>query len=92
MSSSDSYTKEEDNIDNDDPDSIDSDMLVSLSSSVCHIWNKIQIHINTNFSVTGWMLCVIPHIRKYEKYHSDSAHRKQVNNVIKAFFDGVPEE
>ena len=38
------------------------------------------------------MLCVIPHIRKYENDHSDSDHRKQVNNVIKPLFSGASEE
>ena len=38
------------------------------------------------------MLCVIPHIRKDAKYHSDRNHRKQVNNVIKTLFSGSSEE
>ena len=38
------------------------------------------------------MLCVIPHIQKYAKYHSDSYHSKQVNNVIKKLFHGVAED
>ena len=61
--SSDSDTEdEEENIDTDDPDTIVSDMLESLSSTVCNLWQKIQLHINTDFAVTGWMLCVITHI------------------------------
>ena len=70
----------------DDPDSSDSDMLESLSFSVCNLWQKRQLHINTDFVVTGWTLCAIPHIRKDAKYHSDSDHRKQVNNVINKLF------
>ena len=38
------------------------------------------------------MICVIPHIRKDSKSHSDSDHRKQVNNVIKNIFSGSSEE
>ena len=38
------------------------------------------------------MLCVIPHIRKDAKYHSDRNHRKQVSNVIKRLFYGSSEE
>ena len=38
------------------------------------------------------MLYVIPHIQKDAKNHSDSDHRKQVNNVIKTLFHGLPEE
>ena len=75
-SSSDIDNEEEDKIDTDDPDSSDSDMLESLSYLVCSLWQKSQLHINTYFAVTGWMLCVIPHICKYVKDHSDSYHRK----------------
>ena len=38
------------------------------------------------------MLCVIPHIRKDAKDHSDRNHRKQVNNIIKRLFSGSSEE
>ena len=38
------------------------------------------------------MLFFIPHIRKDAKDHSDSDHRKQVNNVIKTLFSGASEE
>ena len=89
---SDSDTEDEENIDNGYPEIIDSDMMVILSSLVCTLWQKIQIHINTNFSVTGWILCFIPHICKDAKYHSYSYHRKQVNNVIKTLFCGLPED
>ena len=67
-------------------------MLESLSFSVCNLWQKRQLHINTDFVVTVCMLCVIPHIRKDAKYHSDIDHRKQVNNVIKKLFSGASEE
>ena len=63
------------NIDTDDLDSSESDMLERLSSSVCRLWQKRKLHINTDFAVTGLMLCIIPHIRKYAKDHSDSDHR-----------------
>ena len=67
-------------------------MLVSLSYLVCTLWKKRQIHINTYFSVTGWMLCVIPHIFKDAKNHSDIDYRKQVNNVIKMLLNGLSED
>ena len=50
--SSDSDTKEEENIGTDDLEIIDSDMLESLSSSVCKLWEKRKLHINTDFEVT----------------------------------------
>ena len=67
-------------------------MLESLSSTVYNLWQKRQLHINTDFSVTGWMLCVILHICKDAKYRSDRNHKKQVNNVIKTLFSGSSEE
>ena len=83
---------EEENIDTNDPDTSDSDMLDSLSSILCSLWQKKQLHINTDFAVTGWMLCVIPHICIDAKDHSDRNHRKQVNKVIKRLFSGSSEE
>ena len=67
-------------------------MLESLSFTVCNLWQKRQLHIKTDSAVTGWMLCVIHHIRKDAKDHSDRNHRKQVNNVIKRLFSGSSEE
>ena len=61
-------------------------MLGTLSFLVCSLWKKSQLHIITDFSVTGWMLCVILHIGKYPKDHSDSDNRKQVKSLIITFF------
>ena len=80
------------NIVTDDPDSSDSDILESLSFSVCTLWQKRLLRINTDFEVTAWIICVILHICKDVKYHSDSDHRKQVNNVIKTSFFGASVE
>ena len=66
-----------------DPESSDSYMSESMSSSVWKYWQKGELSINTDFSVTGWMLCIIPPILKYESNNSDSDHKKEVNNVIK---------
>ena len=64
-------------------------MLESLISLVCSLCQKRQLHINTDFVVTGWMLCVIPHIRKKSKDHSDIYHMKQVKNLIKKLLYGL---
>ena len=85
---SDSDNEEEENTYSYDSESSDSDILKILSSLICNLWKKSKLHIKTDFSVTGWLLCIITHIRKDAKYHSDSDHRKQVNNVIKTFFLG----
>ena len=87
-----SNTEEEENIVNDDPEIIDLDLSESLSYSVCKLWEKRQLHINTDFGVTGWMLFFIPHTCKDEKDHSDIDCRKQVKNVIKTLFFGESEE
>ena len=31
---------------------------------ISNLWNEREKNINTDYSVTGWMLCVIPHIRE----------------------------
>ena len=91
--SSDSDTEyDKENIDTDDPDTSDSDMLESPSSTVCNLWQKRQLQINTDFSATECMLCVITHIRKDAKDHPDRNHGKQVNNIIKRLFSGSSEE
>ena len=61
-------------------------MLVILSPLEYILWHKRQTHINTDFAVTGWMLCVIPHIIKDKQDHSDSDYRKHVKDIIKTFF------
>ena len=67
-------------------------MLESLSFSVCNLWQEKQLHINTDIEVTGWMLCVITHICRDAKDHSDSDNRKQVNTVINTLFSEASEE
>ena len=32
---------------------------------ISNLWNERKKNINTDYAVTGWMLCVIPHIREY---------------------------
>ena len=59
---------------------------------MCNLWQKRKLHINTDFAVTGWMLCVIPRIRIDAKDNSDRNHRKQVNNVRKRLFSESSEE
>ena len=38
-----------------------SEKICSLIFSLC---NEREKHINTDCAITGWMLCVIPHIRE----------------------------
>ena len=64
-------------------------MLESLISLLCSLCKKRQLHINNDFSVTGWMLYVIPHIHKGARYHSESDHKKNINNLIKILFHGL---
>ena len=41
---------------------------ILYSGNICfvisNLWNKREERINTDYAVTGWMLCVIPHIRE----------------------------
>ena len=52
-------------------------------SSLC---NESKKHINTDYAVTDWMLCVIPRIREDVFKNAKNKHHIQVNNVIKTLF------
>ena len=52
----------------------------------------MEEHINTDYAVTGWMLCVIPHIREDVFKNAQNKHHIQVNNVIKTLFAGSTEK
>ena len=54
-----------------------------MSSLICICWSKRGIHTNTDYAVTGWMLCVITYICKHFIDNYDDNNRNQVNNVIK---------
>ena len=73
----------------DGPESSAKYILEILSYSVCNYQEKKELNINSDFTVTGWMLCVIPYIIKYASDHSDSDNRKHINNVIKILFHGL---
>ena len=46
-----------------EPTSMDSILYYeNICFVICSLWNKREEHINTYYSVTGWMLCVIPHL------------------------------
>ena len=66
------------------------------SENICFViyslWNKREEHINTDYDVTGWMFCLIPHIRKDVFKYAQNKHHIQVNNVIKTLFSGSTEK
>ena len=67
--SSDSDTEdEEENIDTDYPDTSDSDMLESLSSTVRNLWKKRQFRINADFCI-NWMdaMCYSLHSQIFKR-------------------------
>ena len=84
--SSGSDNEEEETINIDDLDSTYSDMLKNVSYSLWSYWEKRKSSINTDFVVTGWVLCVILHIKKYAKDHTNNYHRKLLNDAIKHCF------
>ena len=60
-------------------------MSQSLSYLILNYWGKREVHINTDYSVTGWMLCVITHIYNDaidNSYGNDSKQFKNVTNKI----------
>ena len=47
---------------------------------------KKEVHIKPDYAVTGWMLCVIPHVHNDIIDNYDGNNRNQVNNFIKTLF------
>ena len=51
-----------------DEEESSSNGYTGISDNIClvisKLWNKREKHINTDYAMTGWMLCVIPHIIK----------------------------
>ena len=60
----------------------------NISFVIYNLWNKREEHINKNYAVTGWVLCVIPHNREDIFKNAQNKHHIQVNNVIKTLFSG----
>ena len=66
------------------------------SDNICFVisilWNGREKHINTDYDVTSWMLCVILHIMEYFFKNAQNNHHIQVNTVIKSLFSGSTEK
>ena len=73
----------------DEEESISNDFTL-YSENICFVisslWNKREEHTNTDYAVTGWILCLIPHIREDIFKNTQIKHHIQVNNVIGFFF------
>ena len=73
-----------------------SNYCTSYSDNICfvisNLCNERDKHINTDYVVTGWMLCVIPHIREDVFKSAQNNNYIQVNNVIKTLFAGSTEK
>ena len=57
-----------------------------MSYLICSYLGKREVHINTDYATTGWMLCVIPHINNDIIDNPDGNNRKQANNIIKTYW------
>ena len=79
----------------DEEESISNDCTL-YSENICFIvyrlWNEREKHINNDYAMTGWMLCVIPFIREDVFKNAQNNHHIQVNNVIKTLFAGSNEK
>ena len=60
-------------------------MTVTKKSNYKIIILNIQkyLHTSTDYAVTGWMLCIVTHIREDFFNHSNEYHSNQVNTDIK---------
>ena len=78
----------------DEEESISNDCTL-YSDNICifisKLWNEREKNTNTDYDVTGWMLCVIPHIREDIFKKAQNNHHIQVNTVIKSVFAGSTE-
>ena len=76
--------------DESDEEESSSNDFTDYSEILCFVISKLWIeeekHINTDYAVTGWVLCVIPHIKKDVLKIQMKNNRNQVNNVIFFFF------
>ena len=59
---------------------------------ISSLWNKREYHINTDYDVTGRILCIISHFREDIFKNAQNKHHIQVNNVIKTLFAGSTEK
>ena len=79
----------------DEEDSIPNNCTTYLDNIcfvISNLWNEREKYINTDYAVTGWMLCVIPHIGEYVFKNAQINHHIQVNNVTKTLFSGSTEK
>ena len=53
---------------------------------------KIEKYINTDYAVTAWMLCVIPHIKEDVFKNSNRNNMIKDNTIIKTLFSGSPDK
>ena len=60
------------------------------SENLCFVISKLWIerkkHINTDYAMTGWMLCVIHQIWEDVFKNSNENNRNQVNTVLENLF------
>ena len=82
------YMEEDNTLNIDDPEMSDYDMSENLSSSIWNYLEKREVNINTDYAITGWMLCAVTHICNDVIDNSDSNNKKHINNVIKTLFYG----
>ena len=57
-----------------------------MTSVIINFRDKREVNINTNYAITGCMLCVIPHSCKDYNYNSHRYHRNQVKYLYRIFF------
>ena len=58
----------------------------NISFVIWKLWNEREKIINTDYAVTGWMLCAIPHIKVDIFKNQQNNHHIQLNTVINSLF------
>ena len=79
-----------------DEEESSSNYYAEYSDNICFFVSKLCIeiekHANADNTVTGCVLCVIPHIIEYVLKKSNRNHINQLNTVIKTLCAGSSEK
>ena len=81
----------ESDYESDEEESISNDCTLyseNIFFVVSSLWNEREKHINSDYSVTFWMLFVIPRIREDVFKNAQNNHHILVNTIINSLFAG----
>ena len=63
-----------------------------MSSLIFHYWKNREEYINTSYTGTEWMVCVISHIHEDVHVNENGDSMNQVDVVIKTMVHGISDD